>query len=938
MAAGLFGTDMAMVGFLAVDREWFKARVGVGRGELPLYDTLNTRLLQGREFVAYSDIDHETESIPIKARLTAQELGWRAFASVPILSPEHHVVGALSVADCVPRSFSTDQLKQLRALAGLVTDRLELRSRRTSAASVSEASEAFDSRCALRDASHWEWEIGRWEPHTSPRFKKIVAGRDFDTPSNDRPWSTWVHPDDRERVLSAVSAHLENSIPFDITYRLRSQEGGYRWIHDEGQAARDDHGRPFLMIGTMTELGKYEIDEKPPEVGGRHPYFKCDCLDTIAELRRMNAGLVVDLKDSRRSEAELKKKLGLFRDVFESLKDEAGASNFQGEASLIERARRALGEETLDARQDSSQGVEAAADQGTASLTDEQQALLQAFQIEWPESDQIPDAPRTRETEIAKVNGVPLANAADILGAVFVKAITDRSLAIEELKKSEERFRQFEENVHEAFWISGPPEGDVTYVSPAFERIWGRDRPDFHQISKVWSDSLHPDDRRRVLSVVNRQTKLGLAWELEYRIVRPDASIRWIRDRGFPIPNETGKVQHIFGIAEDITEQKQAEAEITSLNRRLEKRVARLAALRRVDVAMSTTLDLSVTLDILLEVATEQLEIDAASVLSLDPHSQTMHYIARRGFLQAKNIHTRIRLGEGLSGRVAQERLLIEIPDLADSEWAQMHEPLAADEGFVTYYGFPLLCRGHVRGVLEVHHRRATQLDSEDLYFLEILAGQAAIAIDNSLLFDEWERFNLELVLAYDATIEGWSRALDLRDRETEGHTQRVTEMSERLAATIGLPEQELVHLRRGAMLHDIGKMGIPDSILLKPGPLTPDEQNVMQRHPTYAYEWLSSIAFLRPALDIPYCHHEHWNGSGYPRGLKGEEIPLAARIFTAVDIWDALRSDRPYRTGWPEEDVRKYLAKLSGSVLDPGVVKVFLQVLSESDDPFSHT
>ena len=167
---------------------------------------------------------------------------------------------------------------------------------------------------------------------------------------------------------------------------------------------------------------------------------------------------------------------------------------------------------------------------------------------------------------------------------------------------------------------------------------------------------------------------------------------------------------------------------------------------------------------------------------------------------------------------------------------------------------------------------------------------------------------------------------MDLRDHETEGHSRRVTEMTLRLARAMGLDEAELVHVRRGALLHDIGKMGIPDAILLKPGTLTDEEWQVMRRHPTYAYEMLSPIAFLRPALEIPYCHHEKWDGTGYPRGLKGEQIPLAARIFAAVDIWDALRSDRPYRKGWPEERVCEHIASLAGTHLDPAVVAAFLR------------
>jgi diguanylate cyclase (GGDEF)-like protein/PAS domain S-box-containing protein len=191
------------------------------------------------------------------------------------------------------------------------------------------------------------------------------------------------------------------------------------------------------------------------------------------------------------------------------------------------------------------------------------------------------------------------------------------------------------------------------------------------------------------------------------------------------------------------------------------------------------------------------------------------------------------------------------------------------------------------------------------------------------------EERTAELVLAYDATIEGWSRAMDLRDKETEGHTRRVTEMTLHLAKVMGMGEAEMVNVRRGALLHDIGKMGIPDSILLKPGPLTDEEWEIMRRHPGYAYNWLSPILYLRPALAIPYGHHEKWDGTGYPRGLAGEQIPLAARIFAAVDIWDALRKDRPYRRAWPEEKVRAHIASLAGTHLDPAVVDAFLCCLA---------
>jgi hypothetical protein len=189
---------------------------------------------------------------------------------------------------------------------------------------------------------------------------------------------------------------------------------------------------------------------------------------------------------------------------------------------------------------------------------------------------------------------------------------------------------------------------------------------------------------------------------------------------------------------------------------------------------------------------------------------------------------------------------------------------------------------------------------------------------------------NLELQDAYDRTMEGWVRALDLRDRETEGHTLRVAEITLRLARAMGIQESEIIHIRRGALLHDMGKMGVPDAILLKEDNLTDAEWAIMKKHPSYAYEMLSPIPYLHSALDIPFCHHEKWNGTGYPRGLKGEQIPLAARLFAVVDVWDALRSTRPYRQGWPESQVLEHIREKAGSHFDPGVVDVFMRVLKE--------
>ncbi len=187
---------------------------------------------------------------------------------------------------------------------------------------------------------------------------------------------------------------------------------------------------------------------------------------------------------------------------------------------------------------------------------------------------------------------------------------------------------------------------------------------------------------------------------------------------------------------------------------------------------------------------------------------------------------------------------------------------------------------------------------------------------------------NTQLLSAYEATIEGWSHALDLRDKETEGHSQRVTELTVKLAKILGMSDDEIMHIRRGALLHDMGKIGIPDSILHKPAALTDEEWVVMRKHPQSVYDMLYSVEYLRPALNIPYCHHEKWDGTGYPRGLKGEQIPLAARLFAVVDVWDALTSDRPYRPAWSQEDALIFIREQSGSHFDPQVVDLFFKVI----------
>jgi putative nucleotidyltransferase with HDIG domain len=356
------------------------------------------------------------------------------------------------------------------------------------------------------------------------------------------------------------------------------------------------------------------------------------------------------------------------------------------------------------------------------------------------------------------------------------------------------------------------------------------------------------------------------------------------------------------------------------------KQLERLAALRSIDLAISSVFDLQITLTILINEVIKQLNVDAAAVLLIQAGSGKLEYVAGQGFYTRKIEATSQRIGQGNASRAVIERQIVEVPDLTNYTGKFMRAQLLVEEDFVSYYAVPLISKGEVKGVLEIFNRSRLNPDREWLNFLETLGGQTAIAIENSILFQDLQRSNFELALAYDATIEGWSRALDLRDRETEGHTQRVTDLTLLLARKMGLGEERLILIRRGALLHDIGKMGIPDHILLKPEELTDAEQQIMRQHPQLAYDMLEPIAYLRDALNIPYCHHEKWDGTGYPRGLSGTQIPLEARLFSIVDVWDALTTDRPYRKGWPKKKALKYIHEQSGKDFDPKMVEIFLQ------------
>ena len=521
----------------------------------------------------------------------------------------------------------------------------------------------------------------------------------------------------------------------------------------------------------------------------------------------------------------------------------------------------------------------------------------------------------------------PIKNSAGkVVGSsTITRDITAQNLANEDLR-STRKFLQSVQDALSAHIAILDDAGNIVHVNSAWREFGDKNGlllPDYcigTNYLKICDSAigLHAEE---ALLVANAIRKIGSGGAHEVLVEYPCHSIdkqRWFVARITRF--ESNERKWIVVAHENITERKQAEIKI-------QRQLEHITALSAIDRIVAANFDLNLSLSEILTHVTMELGMDAADILIFNPSLQMLEFGVECGFRNKTNKKAQVRLGESYAGRVALERQLIEIRDLKAEPDTPFLRASIKEEEFICYIGVPLIAKGQVKGVLEVFHRTAFEPDTEWLDFFETLAGQTAIAIENAALFQSLQRSNSELTMAYDATIEGWSHALDLRDKETEWHTQRVTEMAVRLGRVFGLSEAELVQVRWGALLHDIGKMGVSDNVLHKPGPLTIEERAVMMHHPTIAYEMLAPIRYLRQALDIPRYHHEKWDGSGYPDGLKGTQIPLFARIFAVVDVWDALSSNRPYRSAWTEDMVREHIRTLAGHHFDPQVVDVFLHI-----------
>ena len=504
-----------------------------------------------------------------------------------------------------------------------------------------------------------------------------------------------------------------------------------------------------------------------------------------------------------------------------------------------------------------------------------------------------------------------------VLGAA--RDISAKVQAENALRENEELYRSLVENSPTGILLASP-KGEIISVNEATLKIIGS--PSKEATKKINLLTFPPIAMSSFAP--DFQTCLATGKRVENQMAYTSKWGKSVYVR-YALTSISGAKEDLLGIQvllEDITEQ------IVNRND-IQEQLKNLATINAINTAIITRTDLDQMIVNVVEEIAKNLSVDSVDLLIFDEHRLTLTCAAQYGFKSpAGDKKTVLRVGEGSAGEAALSRKAVVVENLKNKDQMDNVPSRWQEEEFLSYHGIPLLVKGELKGILEVFHRSEENRDQAWMAFLENLAQQAAIAIDNHFLLDALRGSNLELELAYETTLEGWARALELRDYETKGHTDRVVQLALDLAQELGVAGEELTHFRHGALLHDIGKIAISDTILLKKGPCTPEEWDLIQQHPQYGYDMLKDIQYLKPSLDIVLYHHEKWDGSGYPRGLEGEGIPFLARIFAVIDVWDALVNDRPYHKAWTEKEAIAYIQEEAGKHFDRHVVKAFKKII----------
>lgn len=791
----------------------------------------------------------------------------------------------------------------------------DIQSRVDAERALRESEDRYQLALQGADLGTWDILLERGELVISPGWRELLDFPDGAMHPDEALWDRYIHPDDRQEAISAMRAHLEGQTgKYEVQHRIRMKNGNWHWVLSRGRIVeRSPGGKPRRISGTLLDVN----DRVQAELALRQSEQHLRTLIEQAPVGIATINMRGDVTDVNPVALQILGSPGraatLQLNVLElPTMISSGARDYiqhvlqHGEGQEFELGYTSVWGKELYLRTRIAPLFSGKDMQTGALLIIEDATDRKQFERQQGVMIKILKAVRGADTRSDMLEIV-------LDEIIHVLPLKGALLVVQDAENPGQLF--IEKSVGIAKDVS---RSSLSLPGELIPGILAEGKPVLFEPPQVEA-LLEPLCLQGAIQslvgvpLVARHEPIGVLWA------------------GGEIPLNEAHLRLITAIGEVAA----IAIQRATLYEETKRRLQRLSAVHIIDQAISASLDLSLFSDVFLHQVLSQLQVHAACIAQYNQHTQSMQYIAGRGFSSRFTLEREVRLQGTLAGKLALERKTIAIPNIARRESPSdlLLTPPSGDE-FNAYFGVPLISKGELKGILEVYNHTALHPSSEWLEFLETLAGQAAIAMDNMVLFDNLQRSNAELILAYDTTLEGWARALELRDQETQGHTLRVTDATVKLAAAMGFDEDELAHIRRGAMLHDIGKMAIPDSILLKPGSLNEQEWEVMKHHPLYAYEMLARIPYLRKALNIPHYHHEKWDGSGYPEGLQGENIPLEARIFTVIDVWDALSSDRPYRKAWSSEEVKQYIRQQSGAHFDPQVVAAFFDVLI---DPQEH-
>ena len=792
-----------------------------------------------------------------------------------------------------------------------------------------------------------------------------------------------IHPDDRAKLLQSIEDTIANRSFCEHEFRCIRPDGQVRWMQADSRAVYDSNGQALRLTGTQRDITQ-RMARIESEANSRAVVeAQSRVLEMIARGEPVEAVLdaVVQFTENQMPGAIC----SVLRLTGTRLWHGAASSLPEAYTSAIDGVTIGEGVGSCGTAVYRKEPV-IVSDIATDPLWADYAALALAYNLRacwsWPvlASDgtvmgtfamyyNTPQRPAT--TELACVR-----QAANLINVVLQRNRRD-----EALRQTEERFLLAMEGARDGLWDWNIDTGDV-YFSPHYSTMLGYAENELRAHVETWLDLVHPDDLSHVQPVLQAYLAQQLdTYEVEFRMRHKEGSYRWILARGVALFNKAGQPYRMAGCHTDLTEKKRSEQQLKAVNKGLEEANAlleqRTAALEAINAHLAdlATTDGLTSLknhrafqDRLHEEYSRTLRYHAPlSIVLLDVDNfkhfnDTYGHPAGDSVLkEVADILRRETRTADIVARYGGEEFVVILPEtevegarvlaermreaVAAAPWKQVQVTVSlgiATLTLLTSNPAALITEAdkalyrskdqgrnratHFTDPLETESPDTRTLASFNEIVQTVLAGQGEMLLSAS------DQLRDMLIQSYDATIASWSRILDVRDKETEGHSERVTKLMVRLAEYLGMNAEEVMFARWGSWLHDIGKMAVPDHILHKPGPLTDAEWIVMRQHTTVALEMLAPIQFLGPALDIPYCHHEKWDGSGYPRGLKGDEIPMMARMFAVIDVYDALSSDRPYRSAWDRKKVLAYLEEQAGAHFDPRAVQVFLEMLRASE------